>query len=108
MRTADPAEAAKQHAAARAAIDLGAALGPEAASEFSDYHRGAAAFRHQDFRAARDAWEALLARPAEERRYRTVWAAFMLGKLSWYLHEDDDCGGWLVSTSAPVGGGRLC
>ena len=29
-----------------------------------------------------DAWNALLNRPADERHYRSVWAAFMLGKVA--------------------------
>lgn len=98
VRTADPAAAARQHAAARAAIDSGAPLGAEAASEFADYHRGAAAFRHQDLRAARAAWEALLARPEQERPSRTVWAAYMLGKLCLREADDDAGARWLQKT----------
>ena len=46
---------------------------------------------------ARTAWEALLARPAAERHYRTVWAAFMLGKLA--LNENDPAAaGWFQRT----------
>jgi hypothetical protein len=98
VRTADPAAATQQHAAARAAIDSGAPLGPEVASEFADYHRGASAIRHKDLRAARAAWEALLARPKDERPHRTVWAAFMLGKLSRMELNDDAEVGWYQKT----------
>jgi hypothetical protein len=56
----------------------------EFASEFADYHRGAYAFRRgsDHYDEARQAWEGLLKRPEAERHYRSVWAAFMLGKLA--------------------------
>jgi hypothetical protein len=57
-------------------------LPEEFASEFADYHRGALAYRLKDWDKARKAWEELLSRPAGERHYRTVWAAFMLGKVA--------------------------
>jgi hypothetical protein len=58
------------------------ALPEEFASEFADYHRGALAYRLKDWDKARKAWEELLSRPPGERHYRTVWAAFMLGKVA--------------------------
>ena len=48
--------------------------------EFADYEKGAMAFHAGRLDEARAAWEKLLARPAGERRYRTTWAAFMLGR----------------------------
>jgi len=65
-------------------------------SEFSDYANGAGAYnqgeeqleaKHPDEAAkqweeARKAWEGLLNRPASERHYRSVWAAYMLGKVA--------------------------
>ena len=48
--------------------------------EFADYLRGAVAFHQGREEEARAAWEKLLARPAAERRRRSTWAAFMLGK----------------------------
>jgi tetratricopeptide (TPR) repeat protein len=78
-------KATQQHAAARDLIDKADAKTPdtpeEFASEFADYHRGALAYRIGKWDEARKAWEELLNRPAEERHYRTVWAAFMLGKV---------------------------
>jgi hypothetical protein len=52
--------------------------------EFADYDSGAEAYGlgKEHWEEARKAWEKLLARPAAERRYRSVWAAFMLGKLA--------------------------
>ncbi len=37
---------------------------------------------------ARQAWERLLARPPEERKFKSTWAAYMLGK-SWELEDLD-------------------
>lgn len=51
--------------------------------EFADYFEGLIAWHDpavQDKQPAREAWERLLARPASERRYKSTWAAFMLGK----------------------------
>jgi hypothetical protein len=50
--------------------------------EFALYLRGAAAWRRGEEDEARKHWKALLGLPAEERRWRSTWAAFMLGK-SW-------------------------
>jgi hypothetical protein len=53
--------------------------------EFTDYFDGAVAWAKPDgagMAAARAAWERLLALPANERRFKSTWAAFMLGK-SW-------------------------
>jgi len=49
--------------------------------EFTDYLRGALAYHRGNRDEARAAWKALLARPVGERRHRTVWATFMLGRL---------------------------
>lgn len=51
-------------------------------SEFADYHRGAFAYHGGDKEGAQKAWQALLSRPANERKYRTTWAEYMLGKLA--------------------------
>ncbi len=48
--------------------------------EFADYLRGAIAYWQNDTDTARRAWQELLHRPAEERRYRSIWAAYMLGR----------------------------
>ncbi len=60
-------------------------------SEFADYHRGAAVYRQEeDANAPAVAiWEALLKRPKEERHYRSVWAAFMLGKQALYMKRPE-------------------
>lgn len=88
----DSAKATAQNEAARSFIasadDKTTGAPPEEfPSEFADYHKGALAYKTLKFDEARAAWEALLKRPAEERHYRSVWAAFMLGKLA--LKSDD-------------------
>ena len=104
MKPADPAEATRQQAAARAVIDRTNAtstetLPAEFPSEFADYHRGAFAYARglEHWPEARQAWEALLKRPAPERHYRSVWAAFMLGKIA-LKQNDPTAGGWFQRT----------
>lgn len=48
--------------------------------EFDDYLRGALAYYEGRFSAAEGYWKRLLDRPAAERRLRTTWAAYMLGR----------------------------
>ena len=51
--------------------------------EFADYLEGARAWHNPgmvDKGMAQGAWERLLARPPQERRFKSTWAAFMLGK----------------------------
>jgi hypothetical protein len=82
-------KAREAHKTARELVTGGLKLPEEFDSEFADYHRGAFAFRDGAgrFDEAQAAWEALLKRPESERHYRSVWAAFMLGKLA--LAKDD-------------------
>jgi hypothetical protein len=88
IKPSDPTRAAQQHEAARQFLSAYAANSPAApdefASEFADYHKGAIAYRlgKEHWTEARTSWEALLKRPESERHYRTVWAAFMLGKMA--------------------------
>ncbi len=85
------------HKAARDAIaavneaSASPALPQEPDSEFADYDRGAFAFHRGEkhYQEAALAWEALLQRPPEQRHYRTVWAAFMLGKLKLFAHDPE-------------------
>ncbi len=65
--------------------------------EFADYLHGAAAGYQHGRDNARKAWSGLLARPAGERRYRSTWAAFMLGK-SWLHVNDEEAAKWFVRT----------
>lgn len=63
-------------------------------SEFADFHEGAFAYGRMDHAKARAVWERLLARPENERRYRTVNAAFMIGVLA-SVDNQDDAPKWL-------------
>jgi hypothetical protein len=60
-------------------------------AEFADYFEGFIAWHNPALtskEAARLAWERLLARPETERRYKSTWAAFMLGKF-WAEEEPE-------------------
>jgi hypothetical protein len=86
IKPSDPAKAKEEHEQARDALDatFGGTPTPlptEFESEFADYHRGANAYLNKQWDDARKAWEDLLKRPEADRHYRTVWAAFMLGKI---------------------------
>ena len=48
--------------------------------EWRLYVAGAAAFHVHDLATARQNWQALLNLPADQRKLRSTWAAFMLGK----------------------------
>jgi len=64
--------------------------------EFADYFEGAVAWAKPDGAgkaAARTAWERLLARPVPERRFKSTWAAFMLGK-SWAKEDPEKAAGY--------------
>lgn len=56
--------------------------------EVEDYLRGALAYHRGSLADARALWKRLLDRPAAQRRHRSVWAAFMLGKA--YLKDDPE------------------
>ena len=56
---------------------------PGLPGEFADYLEGALAWHKPDAAGkgiACGAWERLLARPPQDRRFKSTWAAFMLGK----------------------------
>jgi hypothetical protein len=50
--------------------------------EFAKYFAGAVAWHQGKFTDARSAWEAVLGLSEAQRRNRSVWAAFMLGRLA--------------------------
>ena len=62
------------------------AAGARSLAEFDLYQEGRSAYARHDLRAARAAWERLLSLSEGERRWRSVWAAYMLGR-SW--HSED-------------------
>lgn len=57
----------------------------ELPEEFSLYAEGAAFYHLGDFKRAATLWQALLDLPPEQRHYRSVWAAYMLGKATLHL-----------------------
>lgn len=58
--------------------------------EFEDYLRGAIAYHQGRSQAAQGYWKRLLGRPEAQRRLRSTWAAYMLGRLS--LWNDPETG----------------
>jgi hypothetical protein len=50
--------------------------------EFVRYFRGSIAYYQKKNALAGEIWRDLLALPADDRHYRSTWAAFMLGKLA--------------------------
>ena len=82
----DPDLAARQNTAVRTflntAPDKAAPMPEEFDSEFHDYHSGALAYRRGDANGAQQQFEKLLARPAAERHYRTIWALYMLARIA--------------------------
>jgi len=65
--------------------------------QFELYENGREMYLRKERRAAREAFELLLALPEAERRDRSVWAAYMLGRLS---HDSDpsEAVGWYRKT----------
>ena len=57
-----------------------AAILPDIPQEFVLYLKGAVAYHVQSFNEAKTQWTHLLSLPPEQRKYRSTWAAFMLGK----------------------------
>ncbi len=72
---------------------------PGLPGEFADYFAGAVALRKpkKEEAEARQAWEQLLARPAAERKYKSTWAAYMLGTL-WEKEDPDKAVGYCQKT----------
>lgn len=69
--------------------------------EFADYFEGVVALKSvkPDRATALRAWERLLQRPASERKYKSTWTAFMLGKL-WQEEDDAKAIGYFQMTRA--------
>jgi hypothetical protein len=98
IKPADPAKAKQQQIDARGLIAASSPLLPEFDSEFADYHHGAWAYLNKQWDDARKAWENLLKRPEQDRHFRTVWAAFMLGKLGLKTSDYQSAGQWFQRT----------
>ncbi len=107
IKPPDVEKAREAHKTARELVTGGVKLPEEFDSEFADYHRGAFAFRNgaTPFDEARAAWEKLLQRPETERHYRSVWAAFMLGKLAQAVDDHPTAVKWFRRTRELAGKG---
>jgi hypothetical protein len=68
-------------------------------AEFAGYLEGALAYRGGDDARARRAWQGVLALPVAQRRHRSTWAAFMLGKVALRAGQ----GGAAADADAAVG-----
>jgi hypothetical protein len=72
------------HAAERANLSGWGTNQPQVAAglpqEFAHYFRGSIALRQGDGATAIREWETLLRLPAAERQFKSVWAAYMLGR----------------------------
>ncbi|MEO7098718.1 MAG: hypothetical protein ABI162_05110 [Luteolibacter sp.] len=86
LKPADPDAAIQIHVKARDVVSdasstrVDAQLPDESPGEFAEYHQGALAYKTRHPEQARAAWTALLAKPTAERKYRSTWAAYMLGR----------------------------
>jgi hypothetical protein len=68
----------------------GMPLPADTPAELADYLQGAIAFHCGQITEARTAWEKLLARPAADRHFRSIWAAYMLGRMAaWDAATDE-------------------
>ena len=71
--------------------------------EFADYLQGALAYHRGDVDASISSWEKLLKRPEQERRLRSTWAAFMLGKAQLRAKRQAEAVRWLQRTREIAG-----
>ncbi len=85
----DAAEAKRLAEAYRAARAAGTEAPAGTPEEFALYLRGAQAWKRGEAGPAREAWRELLDLPEAERRHRSVWAAYMLGR-SWLVLWRED------------------
>ena len=95
IKPADPDAATRIHVQARDIVKeasstrADAKLPDESPGEFALYHQGALAYKIKQADQARAAWSGLLAKPAAERKYRSTWAAYMLGRCALDQNEYD-------------------
>jgi hypothetical protein len=104
LKPTDPNAATKAHTDARDVVKNASStrtddqLPAEAPSEFAEYHKGALAYKTKHPDQARAAWEALLAKPAAERKFRSTWAAYMLGRSALDEHQFASAAGYFQQT----------
>lgn len=66
--------------------------------EFALYAAGARSFRASDYTKARESFSALLELPETDRRFKTVWAAYMLGKCAAAERDHASAANWFART----------
>lgn len=66
--------------------------------EFILYAEGALAYHKNDFDVAIQKWKLLFSLPEKERTYKSVWAAFMLGKANLSLRKSVDAISYFETT----------
>jgi len=98
IKPPDVAKARQQQIDARASAEGSSPLSAMLDSEFADYLRGAWAYNNKQWEEARKEWGNLLKRPEQERHYRTIWAAFMLGKASLKAQDYPTATQWFERT----------
>jgi hypothetical protein len=57
--------------------------------EFAAYTRGAAEYANKDWDGAVALWKKLVELPAEQRKYKSVWAAYMIGRARLATNQDE-------------------
>ena len=72
--------------------------------EIADYLTGALAYHRGDLERATATWEKLLKRPEGERRLRSTWAAYMLGKTHLRQARPQQAITWFQRTREIAGG----
>lgn len=75
-------------------------------AEFRMYVHGADAYRRGAFREAIEQWQMLLALPEPERRFRSTWASYMIGK-AWLREDPGQAAAWFEQTRAFAAAGFL-
>ena len=72
--------------------------------EFQLYARGARAWHGDRVSEAVGAWRELLALPADQRHYRTVWAHFMIGRALWDTDDPTATAAFQAARAAQMAG----
>ena len=62
----------------------------EMPKEFTLYMNGAVAYHNNNFKLAIKSWEKILTLPKNKRQYKTIWAAFMIGKAYLSMRKTDE------------------
>jgi len=97
------AEMGGEEAAAPPVLPRGLTVPEGLPGELAGYLQGAIAYHRGNLDAAISSWEKLLQRPEAERRFRSTWAAFMLGKTHLRAKRPAEAVRWLERTREIAG-----